>query len=73
MTKAQFIIAWVAGYGVLMGLGAVAPGALVAFWLAAIPALSAYFGTTEVGWTIGDGDPVKLTAESALQMTIWQS
>ena len=38
--------------------------------LAAIPALSAYFGTTEVGWTIGDGDPVKLTAESALQMTI---
>ena len=38
--------------------------------LAAIPALCAYFGTTEVGWTIGDGDPVKLTAESALQMTI---
>lgn len=38
--------------------------------LAAIPAICAYFGTTEVGWRIGDGEAVKLTAISALQMTI---
>lgn len=38
--------------------------------LAAIPAICAYFGTTEVGWRIGDGEAVKLTAASALQMTI---
>ena len=38
--------------------------------LAAIPALCAYFGTTEVGWRIGNGEAVKLTAASALQMTI---
>ncbi|MBB2495132.1 Yip1 family protein [Aquipseudomonas ullengensis] len=38
--------------------------------LAAIPALCAFFGTTEVGWRIGDGEAVKLTASSALQMTI---
>ena len=38
--------------------------------LAAIPAICAYFGTTEVGWRIGSGEAVKLTAASALQMTI---
>src|SRR5690606_34355280 len=38
--------------------------------LAAIPAICAYFGTTEVGWRIGSGEAVKLTATSALQMTI---
>lgn len=37
--------------------------------LAAIPAISAYIGTSQVGWIIGNGDPVKLTTASALQMT----
>jgi len=37
--------------------------------LAAIPVISAYIGTTQVGWTIGNGAPVKLTEASALQMT----
>lgn len=38
--------------------------------LAAIPAISAYIGTTQVGWVIGKGDPVLLTPSSALQMTV---
>ncbi|UVE16548.1 YIP1 family protein [Pseudomonas sp. LS44] len=38
--------------------------------LAAIPAVSAYIGTTQVGWTVGNGAPVMLTESSALQMTI---
>jgi hypothetical protein len=38
--------------------------------LAAIPAISAYIGTTMVGWSIAGGEPVRLTAASALPMTI---
>jgi hypothetical protein len=38
--------------------------------LAAIPVISAYIGTSQVGWVVGDGDPVKLTSASALQMTV---
>ena len=38
--------------------------------LAAIPAISAYIGTTQVGWSIGGGAPVTLTEGSALAMTI---
>ena len=38
--------------------------------LAAIPAVSAFIGTTQVGWVIGDRAPVMLTHESALWMTI---
>lgn len=37
--------------------------------LAAIPVVCAYFGTTRVGWSIGDGDPVMLTESSALMLT----
>ena len=37
--------------------------------LAAIPAISAYIGTTQVGWVIGDRAPVMLTQGSALWMT----
>jgi hypothetical protein len=33
--------------------------------LAAIPAISGFIGTTQFGWQIGAGDPVKLTVESA--------
>lgn len=38
--------------------------------LAAIPAVSAYIGTTQVGWTIGTLESVRLTQGSALQMTV---
>lgn len=38
--------------------------------LAAIPAISAYIGTTQVGWTIGTIEAVRLTQASALQMTV---
>lgn len=33
---------------------------------AAMPALAAYIGTTQIGWQIGAGDPVKLTQDSAM-------
>jgi hypothetical protein len=33
--------------------------------LAIIPALSGFIGTTQFGWQIGAGDPVKLTIQSA--------
>jgi len=36
--------------------------------LAAIPAVSAYIGTTQVGWMIGDHPPVVLTSASAVWM-----
>lgn len=38
--------------------------------LALIPCLSMYFGVTQVGWSIGDGDPVKLTSQSALMLCV---
>ncbi len=38
--------------------------------LAAIPAVSAYIGTTRMGWVIGERAPVMLTHESAIWMTI---
>jgi hypothetical protein len=38
--------------------------------LAAIPAVAFYFGTTLVGWQIGIREPVKLTHDSALQISI---
>ena len=38
--------------------------------LAAIPAISAFIGTTQVGWVIGNRAPVMLTQESALWMTL---
>ncbi|MDF2641347.1 MAG: hypothetical protein K0R45_619 [Pseudomonas sp.] len=38
--------------------------------LAAVPAISAYIGTTQVGWVIGDRAPVMLTHGSALWMTL---
>ena len=36
--------------------------------LALIPTLSAYYGVTQVGWSIGDGDPIRLTAASAMSL-----
>lgn len=38
--------------------------------LAAIPVVSAFIGTTQMGWVMGDRPPVKLTVESALWMSI---
>lgn len=38
--------------------------------LSLIPALSGYFGTTQVGWRIGVGDPIRITGESALSIAI---
>ncbi|UAW97147.1 YIP1 family protein [Halopseudomonas nanhaiensis] len=38
--------------------------------LAAIPVVSAYIGTTQVGWAIGTVEPVRLTQASAMYMTV---
>lgn len=38
--------------------------------LALIPTLSAFYGASEVGWRIGDGDIVKLTQNSAAQLCV---
>lgn len=38
-------------------------------FLALIPPVSMYIGTTKVGWVIGKGDPVMLTESSALLMS----
>ncbi len=35
-------------------------------FLAAIPAVSIFFGGSQIGWTIGSGDPTRLTTGSAL-------
>ena len=39
-------------------------------FLALIPPVCMYFGTTRVGWRIGDGAPVMLTESSALIMSV---
>ena len=38
--------------------------------LAIIPAVAWYFGTTNVGWTVGDGEVIKLTKDSAMTICI---
>ena len=38
--------------------------------LAGIPVVSAYIGTTQVGWSIGTIEPVRLTQVSAMYMTV---
>lgn len=38
--------------------------------LALIPSICWYIGTTQVGWTVGNGDPVKLSSESALTIAV---
>lgn len=38
--------------------------------LALLPAVAWYFGTSRVGWTVGDGPAIRLTADSALQLCI---
>jgi hypothetical protein len=40
-------------------------------FLAILPAVAWYYGTSRVGWTVGDqGETIKLTVESARQITI---
>lgn len=38
--------------------------------LALIPAASGFYGTTQVGWQIGDGQVIKLTESSAFQLCL---
>lgn len=38
--------------------------------LALIPAVAGFFGTTQVGWQIGDGQVIRLTPSSALPLCI---
>ncbi len=40
------------------------------FLLAAIPAISGYIGTTQVGWRIGVGEPIRITGDSAFAIAI---
>ncbi len=40
------------------------------FILALIPAISGYIGTTQVGWRIGVGEPIRITSDSALSIAI---
>lgn len=37
-------------------------------FLALIPAVCAYIGVTQVGWTVADGEPIKLTTTSAMTL-----
>lgn len=39
-------------------------------FLAAIPPVCAYIGSTTVGWKIGAGEAIKLTSDSALQIAV---
>ena len=38
--------------------------------LALIPAISGYIGTTQVGWRIGVGEPIRITGDSATSIAI---
>ncbi len=38
--------------------------------LALIPTVSGYIGTTQVGWRIGVGDPIRITGDSAMSIAI---
>ncbi len=40
------------------------------FILAAVPAISGYIGTTQVGWRIGVGEPIRIIGESAISIAI---
>jgi len=47
------------------------PSLLVSpFILAFIPSIAWYYGITEVGWRVGDGEPVRLSSESALPIIV---
>lgn len=35
---------------------------------AILPCVAWYYGTTEIGWRVGEGDPVRLTPDSAIRL-----
>ena len=39
-------------------------------FLALIPTVAGFYGVTQVGWTVGGGEPVKLTMESAISLCV---
>lgn len=39
-------------------------------FLGMIPAIGFYIGTTQFGWTIGDGEPIRITEESAIPLVV---
>jgi hypothetical protein len=43
---------------------------LFPFIMALLPAAAWYFGTTRIGWTVGDGSGIRLTKDSALVLII---
>ncbi|MBT8447748.1 MAG: YIP1 family protein [Gammaproteobacteria bacterium] len=44
-------------------------GAMHVLVLAAIPVICGFIGTTQVGWRIGPGEPIRVTQESALMIS----
>lgn len=47
------------------------PGMLIIpILLATIPSLSFYYGTTQIGWTVLGGDPIKLSSISAMKISV---
>ena len=44
--------------------------ALFPFIMAILPAAAWYFGTTNIGWTVGDGSAIRLTKDSALVLIL---
>ncbi|MEM0954011.1 MAG: Yip1 family protein [Pseudomonadota bacterium] len=38
--------------------------------MAILPAVAWYYGTTRIGWTVGDGEPIRLTEDSALALIL---
>lgn len=46
------------------------PYLLYPLLLALLPTYAWYFGTTEIGWSVPGGDPLRLTNESALSIAI---
>ena len=45
-------------------------GLLVFILMAALPAAGFFVGTTQTGWSIGSGDPVKITVASAIPLAV---
>ena len=39
-------------------------------FLGMIPAIGFYIGTTQFGWTIGDGEPIRITKDSAIPLVV---
>jgi len=38
--------------------------------VALIPSLCAYYSAVHIGWSIGVGEPIRLTAESAMMLSV---